>query len=1747
VKDFQITSSGINYLRERPYLITWADNRLNTLTFSYGTNPSANDWGRVSQIQSSNGAQVGLTYDGEGHILTATATSDPVGNQRTVNYTYNFFGDLTSVVLPDGGETDYQYGIDDNGNSTHLIVQKSTPDGRILQNFYDGTGRVVQQLATADQSDPASLVFTNDFDYSTPGQTTITDANSHQTVYYYGSNGLITQIKDAKGQSIYQTWYLPGDNSTGAYPNSLKQVVDKRGLTTNYQYDGNGNIAETDVTGDLVGDGSSVTAKTKSTFDLTLNLPLTILDPSGITTKFIYGDGQSNHRYLPTEIDTIAQDGVTAIRTDKLAYVDPVSGGNFSNGLIQTKTIAAGTSDQAVTAYQYNSAGFMTQQTIQTGTSDPAVVANYTPTARNELYIITDGDGRTTTYTYDAMSRPTSKTLKDESGITLGIWTMSYTSEGDLSLTSGPHTNPANTVQRYYDGAGRPEEMDVALSQAKADGTGVTAPPAPASALAITNSVYDFIGNLVWQMDPNGNVTTMSYDADDERTGQSVYTGSDTSAAPLRTESWQYEPGGKVSQYTSPINGITNYTYTSDGQLSSQSNPDNSVLKWRYNLNGDGRLYQQVLSNSATWTTVYDDANRKITRTLTDSLGNMLATEISIFDHRGNLISRTDTDGFVHTFTYDGLNRVKIATGPVAIAGSAQQIMSFTYGASDKVVATTNALGQTSVAFSDGLGRPVLTEVFATTNLTQAPVRITNYNYSTDNNSVQVVEGTAGAISHTTYTDTLDRPVLTTFTDKTYTTQAFDLNGNLVTITDALGQATSYGYNALNQRTSKTSPDGALTQFNPDPAGNLISQIMPDGKLTQSRIYDSAGRITNESLYSGSQSTRNYTYTYYQTGSPFVGLLYTKTGPRNSVTYAYDNFLRLATVTTADITGGTLPQVNSTTGYTYDNRGNLKVVTQTSGNVAGPDTNVTRTFDGYSQALTETVTAGGTGLANIAQAWDAAGRRASLNEATSSLSSPSNPLFVYTHRADGLLTNVAAPGNMGSGVTTLNYGFTYGDNGLLTGRTNPFRALTIDSRDLLGRVTHETSTVNAVTAFIDSMHYRTDGTIDVYAVGRADGWNETRNYSYNSRGQLVSEGFSPQPNVANALNYVFDGGTPGIGVRTDAKIGTGSPASWEFTSAPNALGQVATDTQLTLSGQTTVPPAAGTETDAAKVNIFVDGAAQGSAIPSNGNWSMNLDLAAGPHTLQANAVDGSGLFTTTSSKNFTTPAANPAEQLGAVTEFYDSDGNVIKRTWANGTIQALAWDAQGRVIKISQRDASNNGYNWSAAYDGLGRRLVTSQQTVVNNQNSGSPTVIISEYDPQVEFLEFGVTVNGAAVYKVYGPDLNERYGGLQGTGGLEAVISNSGGAATGIINDYYGNGLATVASGVVSWNSSRVGAYGPLPGNVVSPLTNAAQMASVIGWRGHVIDSTGFYWLGARYYEPTSGRFLSADPLGHVASMNLYDFCDGDPVNHFDPDGRCASNFNNNKLGFSLDYFGSGANWYDPPDPNITGSIAAVHDPGFWDVEGAEAFLRGLGNTLAGFASMVAHPIDAYHNFTTVREPLTPYGSKLDNFILQSEMNLQSPYGRGSLMGQVVIARGLALAGPTLGGFQAGLAETAPASFTAAETTAGDAVFWSGRQGANKAAAEAFAKATGGTTLEMTPVGQALEAQGAGIDAWRAASADFARGASGDVTAFAGGSSPGSVWLTVEKPILMQNPNITRIIIKDAVNTAKTTIIYPH
>jgi len=50
---------------------------------------------------------------------------------------------------------------------------------------------------------------------------------------------------------------------------------------------------------------------------------------------------------------------------------------------------------------------------------------------------------------------------------------------------------------------------------------------------------------------------------------------------------------------------------------------------------------------------------------------------------------------------------------------------------------------------------------------------------------------------------------------------------------------------------------------------------------------------------------------------------------------------------------------------------------------------------------------------------------------------------------------------------------------------------------------------------------------------------------------------------------------------------------------------------------------------------------------------------------------------------------------------------------------------------------------------------------------------------------------------------------------------------------------------------------------------------------------ATGLVYARARWYDPSTGSFLSPDPMGFQDSSNLYAFCAGDPVNCSDPTGE--------------------------------------------------------------------------------------------------------------------------------------------------------------------------------------------------------------------------------------------------------------------
>ncbi len=76
--------------------------------------------------------------------------------------------------------------------------------------------------------------------------------------------------------------------------------------------------------------------------------------------------------------------------------------------------------------------------------------------------------------------------------------------------------------------------------------------------------------------------------------------------------------------------------------------------------------------------------------------------------------------------------------------------------------------------------------------------------------------------------------------------------------------------------------------------------------------------------------------------------------------------------------------------------------------------------------------------------------------------------------------------------------------------------------------------------------------------------------------------------------------------------------------------------------------------------------------------------------------------------------------------------------------------------------------------------------------------------------------------------------------------------------------------------------------GNEVSssgPWQGPFQYGGAFGY--HTDTDYGLKHLGARYYDPTTGRFLSRDPIKD--GRNWYAYCGGNPLAHADPTGLIA------------------------------------------------------------------------------------------------------------------------------------------------------------------------------------------------------------------------------------------------------------------
>jgi RHS repeat-associated protein len=232
---------------------------------------------------------------------------------------------------------------------------------------------------------------------------------------------------------------------------------------------------------------------------------------------------------------------------------------------------------------------------------------------------------------------------------------------------------------------------------------------------------------------------------------------------------------------------------------------------------------------------------------------------------------------------------------------------------------------------------------------------------------------------------------------------------------------------------------------------------------------------------------------------------------------------------------------------------------------------------------------------------------------------------------------------------------------------------------------------------------------------------------------------------------------------------------------------------------------------------------------------------------------------------------------------YDGNGNRLTRA-VNGVTEVYAYDAGDKLLSVSVGGVVVRSFGYDAAgrttsvvssagtttiaYDYRGRATSivgpgVAQTNVFNGLDTrvGSTTNSVSR-----TFLRDGayvtdpVLADGAAVYT---PGVSERRGGVttflhSGIKNAEAQTSTAQTLTATRTYDAFGN----VVSSTGTWQGP-FGYGGPF---------------------GYQEDATGLRLLGHRLYDPSTGRFLTRDPIKD--GRHWYVYSGNDPVNFADPDG---------------------------------------------------------------------------------------------------------------------------------------------------------------------------------------------------------------------------------------------------------------------
>jgi RHS repeat-associated protein len=240
-------------------------------------------------------------------------------------------------------------------------------------------------------------------------------------------------------------------------------------------------------------------------------------------------------------------------------------------------------------------------------------------------------------------------------------------------------------------------------------------------------------------------------------------------------------------------------------------------------------------------------------------------------------------------------------------------------------------------------------------------------------------------------------------------------------------------------------------------------------------------------------------------------------------------------------------------------------------------------------------------------------------------------------------------------------------------------------------------------------------------------------------------------------------------------------------------------------------------------------------------------------------------------------ASNQLTSIPGTTYTYDNNGNTLTKVVGTNTT-SYTWDFENRLTSVT---LPGTGGTVSFKYDPFGRRIYKS--------SSSGTSVFAYDADNLIE----ETNSSGAAV---------ARYSQTQNIDEPLAMLRS------GATSYYHADGLGSVtslssAAGSIA-NTYTYDSFGKLTastGSLVNSFRYTARESDT---------ETGLYYYRARYYDPSTGRFLSEDPVHFDGGNNFYLYDDNDAVNFTDPWGLCPDDYN-------LDLRNHGAPHIDRVDRN--------------------------------------------------------------------------------------------------------------------------------------------------------------------------------------------------------------------------------------